>query len=169
MTNTTNKTDTATTATSTTSNVTASTLVSGKDVKAFNITPPMVDVRGWDVVNSTGAVVGTVDRIMLDTNDHKPRYLAVTPSDRKGHMLLPIGVGTLELAHKRIMLANLKPDMLKALPLLTSEVVTRDFERQVFSAISGKPVTEQALPQLYADPMFDATRLFVVATPVAKS
>ncbi len=32
-----------------------STLVASKDVKSFTLTPPMVDVRGWTVISSTGS------------------------------------------------------------------------------------------------------------------
>ena len=148
------------TASTTGANASLSTLIASKDVKSFSLTPPMVDVRGWSVTLSTGATVGTVDRIMLDRRDQQPRYLAVTPTSRKGHMLLPIGVGTLDREHKRVVLQHLKAEMLKTLPLLTSDVVTRDFERSVFGAVKGARITDQTLPQIYTDPLYDAARLF---------
>lgn len=137
-----------------------STLVASKDVKNFTLAPPTVDVRGWNVTLSTGATVGVVDRIMLDSRDHAPRYLAVTPSDRKGHMLLPIGLGTLDREQKRVVLQHLKPELLKTLPLLTTNVVTRDIERSIFGVVKGAKITDQTMPQIYTDPLYDAARLF---------
>lgn len=75
-------------------------------------------------------------------------------------MLLPIGVGTLDREHKRVVLQHLKAEMLKTLPLLTSDVVTRDFERSVFGAVKGARITDQTLPQIYTDPLYDAARFF---------
>ncbi|MEP7381052.1 MAG: PRC-barrel domain-containing protein [Gemmatimonadota bacterium] len=136
-----------------------STLLASRDVKDFTLAPPMVDVRGWNVL-SGGVKIGRVDRIMLDAREQKPRYLAVTPSDRKGHMLLPIGVGTLDRDRKQVLVQHLTPEMLKTLPMLTSDAVTRDFERSIFGAVKGAKITDQTLPQIYTDPMYDASRLF---------
>jgi len=137
-----------------------STLVASRDVKDFTLTPPMVDVRGWNVALASGDTVGTVDRIMLDSRDHKPRYLAVSPTDRKGHMLLPIGAGAADRDHRRVVLRDIKPDVLKSLPLITNEVVTRDMERSIFGTVKGAKVTDQTVPQIYTDPLYDASRLF---------
>lgn len=137
-----------------------STLVASRDVKDFKLTPPMVDVRGWNVALSSGDTIGTVERIMLDSRDQKPRYLAVTPSDRKGHMLLPIGLGTVDRDHRRVVLREIKPEVLKSLPLLTNEVVTREMERSIFGTVKGAKITDQTVPQIYTDPLYDASRLF---------
>lgn len=137
-----------------------STLVASRDVKDFKLTPPMVDVRGWNVALSSGDTIGTVERIMLDSRDQKPRYLAVTPSDRKGHMLLPIGLGTVDRDHRRVVLRDIKPDVLKSLPLLTNERVTRDMERSIFGTVKGAKITDQTVQQIYTDPLYDASRLF---------
>lgn len=139
---------------------TDSTLVASRDVKDFTLTPPMVDVRGWNVALSGGDTIGTVERIMLDSRDQTPRYLAVTPSDRQGHMLLPIGLGTVDRDHRRIVLRDIKPEVLKSLPLLTNEVVTREMERSIFGTVKGTRITDQTVSQIYTDPLYDASRLF---------
>ncbi len=64
------------------------------------------------------------------------------------------------MSNKRVVLEHLKPEMLKTLPLLTSDVVTRDFERSIFGVVKGAKITDQTLPQIYTDPLYDASRLF---------
>ena len=71
-------------------------LIAGKDVKDFQLTAPMVDVRGWNVVGPTGQQIGTVDRIMLDRTEQKPRYLSVALPKTTEYLLLPIGLGSVE-------------------------------------------------------------------------
>ncbi len=137
-----------------------STLVAGRDVRGFRLTPPMFDVRGWDAMLDNGIKLGTVDRIMLDIVSKTPRYLAIKPTDRTGHLLVPIGFGRLEQAARQVVLNGLSPDALQKLPILTSEGVTTAFERQVFSAVTGSQVSAVALPHLYADPLYDPMRLF---------
>ncbi|MBK8061181.1 MAG: PRC-barrel domain-containing protein [Gemmatimonadetes bacterium] len=113
-----------------------STLVAGRDVRGFRLTPPMFDVRGWDAMLDNGIKLGTVDRIMLDIVSKTPRYLAIKPTDRTGHLLVPIGFGRLEQAARQVVLNGLSPDALQKLPILTSEGVTTAFERQC-PAVTG--------------------------------
>ena len=152
------------------SGATASTLVAGRDVEEFEVVPPMIDVRGWDVMLADGSKLGTVDRFMLHVADKKLRYLAVTPVDRAGHLLVPVGVGTVDLASKRVMLRDVHAEHIEALPTMGPGVVTRDFERQVFGAVTGVEVSELMLPEAYEDPMYDASELFgAKVKPVIKS
>lgn len=148
---------------------TPSPLVAGRDVKDFQFTPPMVDVRGWDVMLSSGDKLGRVDRILLDTSERKPRYLAVTPSDRAGQLLVPIGLGSVQAEKKQVVLNNLKPETLRAIPLLKGEVITREYERELFGAVTGRKASEVTQPQWYADPLFDPTKMFGATKTTVKS
>lgn len=147
----------------------SSTLLAGKDVKNFVLSAPMVDVRGWDVVSAEGSTIGSIDRIMVDSTEHKPRYLSITPADKKGYMLLPIGVGSLNHTAKQVRLDGISPNTLKSLPLLTSDVVTTEIQGQLISTLSGKPVTASAVTQWYSEPMFDAAKLFGAKSPALHS
>jgi len=150
--------------------VATSTLLAAKDVKDFKITSPMVDVRGWDVMGPGDVKLGSVDRIMLDSVEKKPRYLSVTLIDRQGqHMLLPIGLATVVPTRQQVMLSALTPEILRAIPLLGADVVTVDFERLLLGAVTGKKVTALTPEQWYADPVFDLTRMFGSKAPVHKS
>ncbi|MBK6487078.1 MAG: PRC-barrel domain-containing protein [Gemmatimonadetes bacterium] len=148
----------------------ASTLVAGRDVEEFEVVPPMIDVRGWDVMLADGSKLGTVDRFMLHQADNKLRYLAVTPVGRAGHLLVPVGVGTVDLAARQVLLNDVHAEHVEALPTMGPGVVTREFERQVFGAVTGVEVKELALPAAYDDPMYDASELFgAKVKPVTKS
>lgn len=137
-----------------------STLVAGRDVEEFEVLPPMIDVRGWDVMLADGSKLGTVDRFMLHVADNKLRYLAITPVDQKGHLLVPVGVGTINLAAKQVVLSEVQPEHVHALPMMEKGAVTRDFEREVFGAVTGVHVSALPLPEAYEDPMYDAAELF---------
>jgi hypothetical protein len=137
----------------------ASTLVAGRDVKDFTLTPSMVDVRGWEVFGPGGVKIGFVDRIMLDRTEMKPRYLRIALLERNDHLLLPIGIGTLDPAQKRLLLDSMPPETLKAIPVLAADVVTHDFERRVYGAVTGKKDTSSMPGQWYADPVFDPKNL----------
>lgn len=152
------------------SGATASTLVAGRDVEEFEVVAPMIDVRGWDVVLGDGSKLGTVDRFMLHVADKTLRYLAVTPVGRAGHLLVPVGVGTVDLKSKSVVLSEVLPEHVHALPTMGTGAVTRDFERQVFGAVTGVDVRELPLPEAYEDPMYDASELFgAKVKPIAKS
>lgn len=150
-------------------NTATSTLLAGRDMKGFKLAPPMIDVRGWEVLRADGSRLGTVDRIMLDVKEKKPRYLAVVSRDRTGVMLLPIGLGTLQPANHRLILSTLPKANLLALPLLTSEVVSHDFEREVYGAVTGKPATSMPAPMWYTDPIFDPRILLGAVTKAQPS
>jgi hypothetical protein len=141
-------------------NTTSSTLIAGKDVKDFQITAPMIDVRGWDVLRSDGRKLGTVDRIMLDVNEKKPRYLSVALPQTMEYLLLPIGLGSIDASKKQIKLEKLSPETLNAMPVLTDKVVTSAFEQRIYGALTGKSADKLTASERYEDPAFDPTKLF---------
>jgi hypothetical protein len=144
-----------------------STLLAGRDVAGFSMTAPMVDVVGWTVLGPDGATLGTVNRIMLDATEKKPRYLLVKTATAKGQLLLPIGLGHLNPATKQLRLNELPVETLQKMPLVTDGPITLEFERKVYGTITGKPAQALAAPQLYKDPVFDPMQLFSSKTPVA--
>ena len=52
------------------------------------------DVRGWNVVDSEGEVIGTVVHLFVDDQEHKVRFLEVTSGGFVGlgkmHALIPV-------------------------------------------------------------------------------
>lgn len=141
----------------------------GADAPPMRGTPSMVDVRGWDVVMTNGARLGTVERFIVDTVERVPRYLSVAPVGRNGSLLIPVGVGTLDEGKRQVVLHNLSASTLEKLPLVTNGAITREVEREIFGAFTGRKASELAQPQWYADPLFDPTKLFGSPTPRPKS
>lgn len=141
----------------------------GGDAPPVRGTPSMFDVRGWDVVMTNGARLGTVERLIVDTAERMPRYLSVAPVGRNGSLLIPVGVGTLDPGKRQVVLHNLSAGTLEKLPLVTNGAITRELEREVFGAFTGRKASELAQPQWYADPLFDPTKLFGTPAPNTKS
>lgn len=135
-----------------------STLIAGKQLPDFTVSAPMTDVRGWEVYGQGNVKIGTVDRIMLDKTEKKPRYLLISLLERDGHMLLPIGLGSLDADHDRLLLNTLTPETLKAIPVLSNDIVTHDFERRVFTAVTGRNDVDTPR-QWYADAVFNPKNL----------
>ena len=113
-----------------------------------------------------GTKLGTVDRIMLDATQKKPRYLSVTLLSDKGTKLLPIGLGTIESSRKQVLLKTLKPETLKAIPVMQADVITLDVERQIFGAVTGMKAESLTPMQWYADPVFNQMQLSGTKAPV---
>jgi hypothetical protein len=145
-----------------------SALVAAKDAKDFVMSSSMLDVRTWDVVGPDGTMVGNVDRIMLDVLSRQPRYLLIKLLSRSEWMLLPIGLGKLDMAHKRLLLNNLNADTFKAIPLLSTDLVTVETEWKVLGAV-GSRKDYTTVSEWYTDPLFDASRMMTTGTGVLTS
>jgi hypothetical protein len=138
----------------------SATLVPAAEVKNLELKSPMKDVRGWNVTGPGDQQIGIVDSILLDRADGKPRYLTVALADARGRLLLPIGVGTANVSAKTVTLDDLKPEVLKALPTLSQELITPEFERQVVVAVTGEKNQMYAPTRWYTRPEFDPANLF---------
>lgn len=142
-------------------NVSTSRLVAARDAKDFVITPPQIDVRGWNLMGPSETKLGTVDRIMLDRTEMKPRYLLLSLADGGQHLLLPIGVARLDRKQKFLRLDGITPDVFRAIPRLSSDVVTNEFEQRVFSTLSAdKTDAWKTSTEPYAHAMYDANSFF---------
>jgi hypothetical protein len=56
------------------------------------------DVRGWDVIARDGRRIGTVDDVLVETDNREARYLAVRVDDRPDEVLAGEARGPLENA-----------------------------------------------------------------------
>lgn len=143
----------------------SATLVPAADVRTLTLAPPMQDVRGWDVTGPGAASLGTVDHILLDRAEGKPRYLTVLLPEARGRLLLPIGVATADTKAKQVMLDDMKPEVLKALPTLTEELITPEFEQTVVRAVTGDKEATYTPSRWYHHPAFDPAQLFASPSP----
>lgn len=100
------------------------------------------DVRGWDVMDSSGRKIGEVDELIVDTNAMKVRYLEVDVDsdlhnvDDDHHILVPIGSATLDQSGKNVMLSTLNSSSLASYPAYRGETISRDYEHSLLSAFS---------------------------------
>jgi hypothetical protein len=138
-----------------------STLVDVKEAGGIAMDRSLLDVRGWGVKGPDGDNLGNVDRIMLDSVEKKPRYLSVKHADRKGRLLLPVGVGTPDPSRKELKVDSLEPETVRSIPVLAGDVVSDDFERHVFSAVTGRTAQTLAAREWYEDPVFDPEKLLM--------
>jgi hypothetical protein len=130
-----------------------------KDAKGVTMDPRMLDVRGWGVKGPDGNDLGKVDRILLDTAEKKPRYLSVKHEKRGGSLLLPVGVGTPDQVLKEVKVDQIKSEMVRAIPVLAGDTVNHDFERHVYSAVTGRTAQTLSAREWYSDPVFNVERL----------
>jgi hypothetical protein len=100
------------------------------------------DVRGWDVMDSTGNKIGEVDELIVDTNAMKVRYLEVDvdndllDGDDDRHILIPIGSATLDHSGKNVLVSTFNSSSLASYPAYSGETISREYEHSVVSAFS---------------------------------
>jgi uncharacterized protein (TIGR02271 family) len=116
-----------------------------KDVESdYKVSDEDPDVRGWDLVSSTGEKLGEVEELIVDTQAMKVRYLDVeidddildTNDDDDRHVLIPIGAVHLDYDNKNVLAPNLSNQSISALPFYHGEEISRDFEHRIISAFS---------------------------------
>lgn len=134
-------------------------------VATADATIPSLDVRGWEVVLADGSLLGVVDGYLHESQARRARYFSVSSPDRAGYLFIPIGIGALDPAQRRLKLKKPRADRLRALPLVTAplesaEALAPEVGRAVYAAVTGRRVSRVAWPNRYRDPVFDPTRLF---------
>lgn len=126
---------------------------------------PRLDVRGWEVYLADGSLLGVVDGYLHEAQARRARYFAVSSADHAGYLFIPIGIGALDPARRRLKLKKPRADRLRALPrvsapLESADALAPDMEQAVYAAVTGRRVSRVAWPRRYHDPVFDPTRLF---------
>ncbi len=105
-----------------------------KELKEFKVAKDEPDIRGWGVTGQDGALVGTVDELIIDPDLLKVRYLqvkldkslAISKGDR--FILVPIGRARLVLHEKKVSIQNLDRNNIRFYPIYRGEPITREYE-----------------------------------------
>lgn len=124
------------------------------------------DVRGWDIMDSTGNKIGEVDELIVDTDAMKVRYLEVDVDSsivdtNDHHVLVPIGSATIDRSSKNVMVSNLNSSSLANYPAYRGETITRDYEHQLIMALSpGYSSGNVANDRFYEGEHFDTGRFY---------
>jgi sporulation protein YlmC with PRC-barrel domain len=144
-------------------------LIPARELRGFRLGDARVDVRGWDVLTADGAVVGTIDRLLVDAKTRKVCYLAITPRDgqrrvakraRRGRVLVPVGVARRVDGCRRVALDVLTAARLENAPRIGDRPVTRADEEAALATFGQSAPATGPGGDRYRGTSFDGTRLF---------
>lgn len=114
-------------------------LVDLDDLDDFKVADEDPDPRGWDVVARDGRRIGEVDKLIVDTNAMKVRYLDCDLDEeelglerRDRHVLIPVGYARLDEDTQRVMVDTIASTDVANLPPFTGDV-TPDYDERFAS------------------------------------
>ncbi len=108
--------------------------LSGSD---FEIAKHQPDIRGWEVRNISGLLIGKVQELIFDSVAHKVRYMVVSIADskelqlEKRTVLVPIGLAILQPKDDDVILEEVTPFQLRALPKYHKDDLGAKAERAI--------------------------------------
>jgi hypothetical protein len=103
----------------------------------FQIAKGQPDIRGWDVRDEQGRKYGTVGELIFDIRANKVRYLIIDILDTpdleldKRSVMVPIGMAELDPTDNDVLLPNVSPFQLRALPRYQSAKLGAKTERDI--------------------------------------
>jgi hypothetical protein len=102
------------------------------------------DIRGWDVRNRDGFKLGSVEELIIDTEEKKVRYMVVDLDENElklNHrkILVPIGLAELHASNDDVLLPAVTLDKIALLPDYDRTYLTPEFERNISFAL-GRPI-----------------------------
>lgn len=146
------------------------------DLDELQIAHEQPDVRGWNLVDKRGEVIGTVENILVDVQKEKVRYLDIAldesiigknyePQDNQNiegfinqegenNLLVPIGLARLDAEEQRVVVDNVAKNAFHRTPRYNTEApIGADYEFAVSQAL----VSPQAGMNKYDRPVGTAT------------
>jgi sporulation protein YlmC with PRC-barrel domain len=126
----------------------------------FEVAKGQPDIRGWEVRDNLGHLIGKVSELIFDSRAHKVRYMVVNIVDSKElqldkrTVLVPIGLAVLEHKNDDVILESITPFQLRALPRYSIEDLGTRSERaisEVFGRKDNKGVSTDADEDLGED------------------
>jgi len=142
--------------------------LSGSD---YEIADGQPDIKGWDVKNNLGEIIGDVDELLINPQTQKVRYMVVDTdandlrlSARK--ILIPIGVAELHEDDDYVVIPHITAALIETLPDYERGALSAEHETTTRSLFSGLeyPNTANAnqgfTEDFYAHEQFNANRLY---------
>jgi sporulation protein YlmC with PRC-barrel domain len=122
----------------------------------FEVAKGQPDIRGWEVRDQSGHLIGKVSELIFDSRAHKVRYMVVNVTDskelqlEKRIVLVPIGLAVLQAKDNDVILENVTPFQLRALPKYTTDDLGTRAELAI-SEVFGRKYTQGVSSDADAD------------------
>lgn len=125
----------------------------------FQIAKGQPDIRGWDVRDEHGRKFGTVGDLIFDIKADKVRYLIIHVLDtpelelEKRSVLVPIGLAELDPSDNDVLLPNVTPFQLRALPRYETAKLGAKTERDIRTVFGDQGIGMGRVqqPTMHAD------------------
>jgi stress response protein YsnF len=138
------------------------------------------NIKGWEVKNAQGEVIGDVEELLFNPASRKVRYMIVDTDANDLHLnarkvLIPIGLAELHENDDDVIVPNVTADQLNALPDYDGSQMTADTERSIVSTFEGYGVAGYAAgaytntpdDDFYKHEQFNHNRLYNRRLPAA--
>jgi hypothetical protein len=131
-----------------------------RDLTDFEVADGNPDVRGWTVRGNDGHALGVVHELIVEPEALKVRYLDVELDARfkrgphENHILLPIGVASLDTDGDNVFVPALNTETVQAYPPYSEIQITRDYEEAMLRALGIEPAVDNN--QFYERDSYDA-------------
>lgn len=118
----------------------------------YEVAKGQPDIRGWEVRDTNGLLIGKVHELIFDSRANKVRYMVVNVDDsrelqlEKRSVMLPIGLAVLEPKNDDVILPNVTPFHLRALPRYQKDDLGTRAEHAI-STVFGR--TDTKVPATY--------------------
>jgi sporulation protein YlmC with PRC-barrel domain len=122
----------------------------------FEITEGQPDIRDWEIIDPQGRKLGRVSDLILDSRARRIRYMVMKVSDSKEldldkrTVLVPIGLAQLDTVEDIVVLHNVNPFQLRALPQYNEDDLGPKAERSI-STVFGRTHTMADTQSMEAD------------------
>ena len=109
----------------------------------FEMAKGQPDIRGWEVRDNSGRKIGKVQELIFDSRAQKVRYIVVNVLDskelelEKRTVMVPIGAALLQPKDDDVILKNVTPFQLRALPRYNKDDLGTKAERNI-STVFGR-------------------------------
>lgn len=107
------------------------------ELDKYEVADKDTDVRGYTLLGGDGERLGKIDELIVDPEIGKVRYLDIKLDtdlvvvDDNRHILLPIGVATLDEEHDNIVVRSLNRSNVKFIPPYKGQPLTREYEQSL--------------------------------------
>ena len=113
----------------------------------YEVAKGQPDIRGWEVRDPNGQLIGKVHELIFDSRANKVRYMIINVNDskelqlEKRTVMVPIGLAVLEPKNDDVILPNVTPFQLRALPKYHKDDLGTKAERAI-STVFGRTDTK---------------------------